>query len=87
MPFKVLARILLSLLPLLMSGCASSPAPSVYVAQTQVEVPPVPNSMREAAQKAPDFARWLEEIYSSSMGRLGLSQPDSRQKQTSSGTP
>lgn len=84
-PKRALISALFSLL--LMSGCASSPAPSVFVAQTQVEVPPVPASLQEVAQKAPDFVRWMEEIYSSSMSRLGLSQPDSQPKQTLSPKP
>ena len=80
------ALILALSLLLLMSGCASSRAPSVYVAQTQVQIPPPPKGLQEVSEQAPNFVQWMEGIYSSSMSRLGLSQPDSQPKQTLSAT-
>ena len=72
-----------ALLPLLLlSACASSPAPSVSVAQTQVRVPPPPPALVEVSQSLPDFAKWMDEIFSSSMRRVGLSSADSAPQPT-----
>ena len=81
------ALILALSLPLLMSGCASSPAPCVSVAQTQVRVPPPPAELVRMAEQAPDFVAWMEQIYSSSMRRLGLSQPSTQPQQTNTPKP
>ena len=84
-PKRALILALSSLL--LMGGCASTPAPCVSVAQTQVRVPPPPAALVKLASEAPDFVKWLEEIYSSSMGRLGLSQSGTQPPPTSTPPP
>jgi len=78
MPFLKLALPWLMLLPLLLSGCASSPVPSVYVAQTQVRVPAPPPALVEVSQSLPDFEKWMDEIFLSSMRRVGLSSAGSQ---------
>ena len=77
MPSPKLALTWALLLPLLLTGCASSPAPSVSVAQIQVRVPPPPPALVEVSQSLPDFAKWMDEIFSSSMRRVGLSSASS----------
>ena len=89
MPFRKLALTWAALSLLLMTGCAGSPdrSPSVHVAQTQVQVPAPPAALLEVSRSLPDFVRWMEEICSSSMARLGLSSPDTAPQPISPGKP
>jgi len=64
-----LARLLLTVLLLSLSACATSPDPCTAQAPRQaVELPPLPAQVMDSP--VPDYPAWLERVLSSSMARL-----------------
>lgn len=71
-----LARLALAASLLLLTACATSPAPCTVQAPRQaVELPPLPAAVMDSP--IPDYPAWLQAILSSSMARALPTSPHS----------